>query len=116
MRWLATFGGLLVLCSPQQTDRAPAPAVAEAQAPDPLPAPPPLAPTSLIAGYETRYVSGTPRGRNIERAVALFGDMLPIEPGETFSFNDRVGPRDGAGTIAWRSIYPPTDEVQQVCP
>lgn len=95
---------LAVACAPparENADRAPVPVV-DAQPPAPptdsadsAPTAAPLAHTALIASYETRYAVGSPRGHNIERAASLLY-FVPIEPGDVFSFNQQVGPRDHA--------------------
>jgi hypothetical protein len=53
-----------------------------------LPAP------KIIGSYSTKYDAGSARGHNIERAAKVFADGRVIEPSETLSFNERVGPRD----------------------
>lgn len=44
----------------------------------------------LLSWFETKYVSGGNRGKNIERAMIRFAELAP---GQTFSFNAAVGPR-----------------------
>jgi len=59
-----------------------------------LPAPAPVVTPVVMASYETRYSAGSGRGHNIERAASAFGDGVTIGRGQTFSFNEVVGPRD----------------------
>jgi VanW like protein len=49
---------------------------------------------AVLGSYETKYGAGTSRGHNIERAAIVFRDGIMIEPGDTLSFNEMVGPRD----------------------
>ena len=99
MRLLAVFGGLLVFCSPQETlvdhvDRVPAPKAPEASDASEVVLDSTHAITFVpLSHYETHYDRGGSRAHNIEQAAALLA-FVPIEPGETFSFNEHVGPRD----------------------
>jgi hypothetical protein len=58
--------------------------------------PPPADPkpeASLIASYETRFSSSGNRAKNIGRALV---GSVELAPGQTFSFNEFVGPRTSA--------------------
>ncbi|WP_165491985.1 VanW family protein [Egibacter rhizosphaerae] len=46
----------------------------------------------VISEFTTEYTAGEPRARNIQR-IADMVDGEVVEPGETFSVNDHVGPR-----------------------
>ncbi|MEZ4299481.1 MAG: VanW family protein [Polyangiaceae bacterium] len=46
----------------------------------------------VAATYTTRYVSGQPRVKNIQRAAALLDNAI-VEPGDRFSLNQRIGKR-----------------------
>jgi vancomycin resistance protein YoaR len=48
--------------------------------------------TSVLASYSTAYSGSYDRIRNLQHAVSLL-DGKRLAPGETFSFNDVVGPR-----------------------
>lgn len=55
-------------------------------------APDAAAPEQPMSTYTTQFTPGEPRVRNIELAARRLDGHI-VEPGETFSFNDVVGPR-----------------------
>ena len=48
--------------------------------------------TELVSSFTTSYSSGQERVKNIQRAAELVNDTI-VEPGQTFSLNDALGPR-----------------------
>lgn len=48
--------------------------------------------TELVSGFTTYYPSGQERVKNIHRAADIVNNSV-VEPGETFSLNDTLGPR-----------------------
>lgn len=48
--------------------------------------------TDLVSTYTTNYPAGQPRVRNIQRAAEIVDGTI-VEPGETFSLNETIGPR-----------------------
>jgi vancomycin resistance protein YoaR len=48
--------------------------------------------TEMVSTFTTNHPAGQPRVRNIHRACDLVNGTI-VEPGETFSLNDAVGPR-----------------------
>lgn len=88
---------LAASCSkPTHHDPVPAPAVSSVVASPEAPRPQPEKPEKIISKYSTKYdVKQTERAWNIEQ-VAKKLDGTVFEPGKSFSFNERVGPRDEA--------------------
>lgn len=58
----------------------------------------------LIASYSTRYEEDGKRSGNIKLACSKI-DGLMLSPGETFSFNDVVGPREEAAGYQEANVF-----------
>ncbi|HHV78547.1 MAG TPA: hypothetical protein GXX40_02860 [Firmicutes bacterium] len=58
----------------------------------------------LIGSYSTRYVEDGKRSGNIKLACSKIDGLL-LSPGETFSFNEVVGPRDETGGYQEANVF-----------